>query len=101
MAVVILIFCLGASLQAQPNPPKITLVPVAGPVFMLQGGGGNIGIVADAAGMFMIDAMFERAIGEIRAEGLPRHAFRFRRLGPKTDEGGENAGRDQGRGRAG
>jgi glyoxylase-like metal-dependent hydrolase (beta-lactamase superfamily II) len=64
--IIVLIFCLGSYLQAQQNPPKITLVPVAGPVYMLQGGGGNIGIVADAAGMFMIDAMFERAAGEIR-----------------------------------
>jgi hypothetical protein len=39
-----LIFCLGPHLEAQKNPPKITLVPVAGPVHMLQGGGGNIGI---------------------------------------------------------
>jgi len=61
-----LIFCLGSYLQAQQNPPKITLVPVAGPVYMLQGGGGNIGIVADAVGMLMIDAMFERMAGEIR-----------------------------------
>jgi cyclase len=65
-AVVVLIFCLGLCLQARQNPPKIALVPVAGPVTMLQGGGGNIGIVADAAGILMIDAMFERAIGEIR-----------------------------------
>jgi len=64
--IIVLIFCLGPYLQAQQNPPKITLVPVAGPVSMLQGGGGNIGIVADAAGMFMIDAMFERMAGEIR-----------------------------------
>ena len=66
LAVVVLIFCLGFYIQAQQNPPKITLVPVAGPVYMLQGGGGNIGIVADAAGMFMIDAMYERVTGQIR-----------------------------------
>jgi glyoxylase-like metal-dependent hydrolase (beta-lactamase superfamily II) len=65
-AVAVLIFCLGFYLQAQQNQPKIALVPVAGPVYMLQGGGGNIGIVADAAGLFMIDAMFERAAGAIR-----------------------------------
>jgi glyoxylase-like metal-dependent hydrolase (beta-lactamase superfamily II) len=61
-----LIFCLGLCLQARQNPPKIALVPVAGSVYMLQGGGGNIGIVAEAAGILMIDAMFERAIDEIR-----------------------------------
>ncbi len=65
-AVVLSLFCLGFYLRAQQNPPKITLVAVAGPVYMLQGSGGNIGIVADAAGMFMIDAMFERAADAIR-----------------------------------
>ena len=65
-AVVVLVFCLGFYVQAQQTPPKVTLVPVAGPVYMLQGSGGNIGIVADAAGIFMIDAMFERVTGEIR-----------------------------------
>lgn len=65
-AVVVTFFCLGFYLRAQQNPPKITLVPVAGPVYMLQGSGGNIGIVADAAGVIMIDAMFERGAGEIR-----------------------------------
>ena len=64
--VVVLIFCLGFYLQAQQNQPKITLVPVVGPVYMLQGGGGNIGLVADAVGMLMVDAMFERVAGEIR-----------------------------------
>lgn len=65
-AVVVLLFCFGSYLRAQQNPPKITLVPVAGPVYALQGSGGNIGIVADVVGIFMIDAMFERAAGEIR-----------------------------------
>jgi len=51
---------------AQQAPPPITLVPVAGPVFMLQGGGGNIGVVADEAGLVLIDAMFERVAGGIR-----------------------------------
>ncbi len=66
LAVVVSLFCLGFFLRARQDPPKVTLVPVAGPVYMLQGGGGNIGIVADAAGIFMIDAMFERDAGEIR-----------------------------------
>lgn len=44
---------------AQQTPP-VTLVPVAGPVYMVEGGGGNIGVVADDAGLVMIDAMFER-----------------------------------------
>jgi len=47
-------------------PPSITLVPVAGPVYMVEGGGGNIGVVADDAGLFMIDAMFEGTAGAVR-----------------------------------
>jgi glyoxylase-like metal-dependent hydrolase (beta-lactamase superfamily II) len=33
---------------------------------MLQGGGGNVGVVADPAGVFMIDAMEEATAGAIR-----------------------------------
>ena len=47
-------------------PPPVTLVPVAGPVYMVEGGGGNIGVVADDAGLFMIDAMFEATAGAVR-----------------------------------
>lgn len=38
---------------------------------MLQGGGGNIGIVADPAGVFMIDAMEEELAAKIRAAIRP------------------------------
>ena len=60
--------CLAFSLHAQSGqaPPPITLVPVSGPVSMLQGGGGNIGVVADEAGLVLIDAMFEGAAAGIR-----------------------------------
>jgi len=51
---------------AQQAPPVITLVPVAGPVYMVEGGGGNIGVVADDAGLLMIDAMFERTADAVR-----------------------------------
>jgi len=54
-------------LQAQQNPPKVTTTPVAGPVYMLQGGGGNIGVIADPAGVFMIDSMDESSAGQVRA----------------------------------
>jgi len=54
------------SLPAQQTQPKITMTPVAGPVYVLQGGGGNIGVVADPAGVFMIDAMEEPIAGQIR-----------------------------------
>lgn len=63
----VVVVCLGAHGQAQQGQPRITITPVAGPVYMLQGGGGNIGIVADPAGLFMIDAMEEPAAPEIRA----------------------------------
>jgi len=64
--ILILVPCLALFTQAQQAPPKIELIPVAGPVYMVQGGGGNIGIVADEAGLVMIDAMFERAAAGIR-----------------------------------
>ena len=64
--VLILVPCLALFAQAQQAPPKIELIPVAGPVYMVQGGGGNIGIVTDEAGLVMIDAMFERAAAGIR-----------------------------------
>lgn len=53
-------------LSAEQAPAKIEIVPVAGPVYMLQGGGGNIGVVADEAGLLLIDAMFERAADGVR-----------------------------------
>ena len=64
--ILILVPCLALFAQAQQAPPKIELIPVAGPVYMVQGGGGNIGVVADAAGLVMIDAMFERVAAGIR-----------------------------------
>ena len=65
--------CLALRAPAQQAPPKISLVPVSGPVYMVEGGGGNIGVVADEAGLLMIDAMFERtAAGVLDAvKGLP------------------------------
>jgi glyoxylase-like metal-dependent hydrolase (beta-lactamase superfamily II) len=53
--------------QAPQVQPQITTVPVAGPVFMLQGGGGNIGVIADSAGVFMIDSMDERSAPQVRS----------------------------------
>jgi glyoxylase-like metal-dependent hydrolase (beta-lactamase superfamily II) len=64
---VLLAVCgLALLVPAQQAPPPITLVPVAGPVYLVEGGGGNIGVVADDAGLLMIDAMFERTAGAIR-----------------------------------
>ena len=53
--------------QAQQNRIEISLTPVAGPVYMLQGGGGNIGVVADPLGVLMIDAMETPSSDQIRA----------------------------------
>jgi glyoxylase-like metal-dependent hydrolase (beta-lactamase superfamily II) len=64
--ILILVPGLALFAQAQQAPPKIELIPVAGPVYMVQGGGGNIGVVADGAGLVMIDAMFERVAAGIR-----------------------------------
>ncbi len=60
---------LAICLQAQTTEPApVSVVPVAGPVFMLaSGGNGNVGVVADPAGIFMIDAMEEEMAGKLRA----------------------------------
>jgi cyclase len=55
-----------AGLAAQQPQAKATLTPVAGQVYMLQGEGGNIGVVADPGGVLLIDAMFERSAPSIR-----------------------------------
>jgi cyclase len=73
LIVLILVPCFAFFLRSQgpQAPPKLTLVPVAGPVTMLEGGGGNIGIVADEAGLVMIDAMFEGQAAAIREAVKP------------------------------
>ena len=63
--ILFMLFCLPALLTAQ--QAKVAAVPVAGPVFMIQGEGGNIGVIADAAGSIMIDSMYERSAAQIRA----------------------------------
>jgi glyoxylase-like metal-dependent hydrolase (beta-lactamase superfamily II) len=55
------------ALQAQ-NQVPMTAVPVAGPVYMLQGpDGGNIGVITDTSGSILIDSMMQRSAGQIRA----------------------------------
>ena len=74
-SLVLLVLGLAAGLLARAQElPPISVVPVAGPVFMLaSGGNGNVGVVADPAGVFMIDAMEEEMAGKLRAalESLP------------------------------
>jgi cyclase len=61
------IILMTASLNAQQNPPTVTTVPVAGPIYMLQGeGGGNIGVIADPSGIVMIDSMMQSYAEPIR-----------------------------------
>ena len=57
-----------ASSNGPEEPPDISIIPVAGPVYMLESGGnGNVGIVTDPAGVFMIDAMEAEMAGKLRA----------------------------------
>jgi cyclase len=54
------------SLVGQQAPPPVVLTQLAGPVYMLTGAGGNMGVVADPAGMLLVDAQMEGAAGQIR-----------------------------------
>jgi glyoxylase-like metal-dependent hydrolase (beta-lactamase superfamily II) len=54
-------------LQAQQPQAEIKLTPVAGRVYLLQGeGAGNVGAMADPAGVILIDSMFQRSAPSIR-----------------------------------
>jgi cyclase len=65
--ILISILCVPAFMNAQQGQSGVTTTPVAGPVYMLQGaGGGNIGVIADPSGAFMIDNMDERSADQIR-----------------------------------
>jgi cyclase len=61
------IFCIPAFLQAQQAQVKFTITPVAGQIHMIQGDGGNVGIMADPSGVLMIDSMYQRSAEQIRA----------------------------------
>lgn len=64
-----LVVCLRAQ---QKEPLAVTVIPVAGPVYMLESGGnGNVGVVADPDGILMIDAMEEEMAGRLRAALKP------------------------------
>jgi cyclase len=57
---------LSAVRAGEAQAPSLTLAPVAGPVSVVQGGGGNIGVVADPAGLVLIDAMEQRVADSLR-----------------------------------
>ena len=61
------VLCIPATLRAQQPQAQFTLTPVSGQIYLLQGDGGNIGIMADPAGVFMIDSMYQRSAEKIRA----------------------------------
>jgi cyclase len=66
-AVLAVVCCLPGFLNSQQAQPEISVVPVAGPIYMLQGNGGNIGVIADPAGVLLIDSMYESCAKQIRA----------------------------------
>jgi glyoxylase-like metal-dependent hydrolase (beta-lactamase superfamily II) len=66
MKIAAVVFVAALAAPAQQAPPPVKLVPVAGPLYMVEGGGGNIGVVADEAGLLMIDAQFEATAGAVR-----------------------------------
>jgi cyclase len=61
------ILCIPVLLKAQQAQVKFTLTPVAGQVYMLQGDGGNVGVLADPSGVLMVDSMYQRSAPQIRA----------------------------------
>ncbi len=69
VSVVSLVVCLAFGLRGRSIPQlPITVVHVAGPVYMLESGGnGNVGVIADPAGIFMIDAMEAEMAGSLRS----------------------------------
>ena len=65
------VFIMAAFAQAQQAKTEFTLTPVAGQVYMLQGDGGNIGVLADPEGVLLVDSMYERSADSIRAAIRP------------------------------
>lgn len=63
------------SAQQDLSKVEITVTPVAGPVYMLQGAGGNIGVVVSDDGVIMIDAQYAALTDKIRTalKDLPGH----------------------------
>jgi glyoxylase-like metal-dependent hydrolase (beta-lactamase superfamily II) len=62
----LLMFVTMHDLPARQGQPKVVMMQVTGPIYMLSGGGGNIGVVADPTGLLMIDAMEEAEAPQIR-----------------------------------
>ncbi len=73
LGILVMSFGLVVCLRAQQKEPlAVTVIPVAGPIYMLESGGnGNVGVVADPDGVLMIDAMEEEMAGRLRAALKP------------------------------
>ena len=63
----LLSFSFPAPTPAQAPSDAVTLKPVAGPVYVIEGPGGNVGVIADPAGAVLIDALYARTADKIRA----------------------------------
>ena len=63
----------GAAQQDRFAGVEIKTVPVAGPVYMIEGAGGNIGVSAGADGVLMVDSQFaplaKRILAAVKAIG--------------------------------
>ena len=63
----------GAAQQDRFAGVEIKTVPVAGPVYIIEGAGGNIGVSAGADGVLMVDSQFaplaERILAAVKAIG--------------------------------
>lgn len=69
-----LVFLLALPLFLQAQQEKISVIPVTGPLYMLQGSGaGNIGVVAHPSGAIVVDSMMASMSAPIRAalQSLP------------------------------
>lgn len=64
--VCIALIFLASALQAQQPQAAFTLTPVAGQIYMLQGDGGNIGVLAAPEGTILIDSMYQKSAPSIR-----------------------------------
>ncbi len=65
--VLLLSICLRGPAAAQTPPETVTLKPVAGPVYALEGPGGNVGVVTDPSGVILIDALYATTADKVRS----------------------------------
>jgi endo-1,4-beta-xylanase len=66
LSVAVYILCCSVLLVAQQKNEDVKLLPVAGQIYVVQGNGGNIGILTDPSGVLMIDAMYSASANSVR-----------------------------------